>query len=62
MKFAVEVKDTSYATIEVEASSKEEAEEKAAEAYYQGRVNWSDCDVEYKARPAERTRRNAYER
>ncbi len=54
MKFKVDIKDTSYATIEVEARSAEEAEEKAEELYYNGRVEWADCDVDYKARPAER--------
>ena len=53
MKFKVDIKDTSYATVEVEARSAEEAEEKAEELYYNGRVEWADCDVDYKARPAE---------
>ena len=54
MKFKVDIKDTSYATVEVEARSAEEAEEKAEELYYNGRVEWAACDVDYQARPAER--------
>jgi hypothetical protein len=59
MKYMVDVKDTSYATIEVEANSQEEAEVMAQTAYYEGRIEWRDCDVEYEARPAERERGEA---
>ena len=58
MKYKVDIKDTSYATVEVDARSQEEAEQKAAELYYNGRVEWADCEVDYSARPAERERRN----
>ena len=54
MKYAVDVKDTRYSTVEVEANSKEEAEQLAMAAYYEGNVEWRDCDVEYEARPVER--------
>ena len=54
MKYAVDVKDTSSSTVEVEANSKEEAEQLAMAAYYEGNVEWRDCDVEYEARPVER--------
>lgn len=57
MKYKVDIKDTSYATVEVDARSQEEAEQKAEELYYNGRVEWADCDVDYKARPAEREKR-----
>lgn len=59
MKYTVDVKDTSYATIEVEANSKEEAESLAEAAYYDGKVEWRDCDVEYEARPVECDRGDA---
>lgn len=59
MKYMVDVKDTSYATIEVEANSKEEAEALAESAYYDGKVEWQGCDVDYEARPMERERGEA---
>lgn len=59
MKNAVDVKDTSYATMEVEANSREEAERLAEAAYYDGKVEWQGCDVEYEARPVERDRGDA---
>ena len=54
MKYIVDVKDISYGSIEVEAGSVEEAQEKAEELYFSGYVPWSDCDVSYEARPKER--------
>lgn len=56
MKFLVDIKDTSYATVEVDADSKEAAEEIAYGLYYEGRVEWKDCDIEVDARKAERNR------
>ena len=38
----------------MEANSKEEAEQLAMVAYYEGNVEWKDCDVECEARPVER--------
>lgn len=54
MKYIVDVKDISYGTIEVEADSVEQAEEKAQEMYFSGKINWEEADVSYDARPDER--------
>ena len=54
MKYVVDVKDISYGTIEVEADSVQEAEEKAEAAYFDGKVMWDEADVSYEARPKER--------
>ena len=54
MKYIVDVKDISYGSIEVEAGSVEQAEEKAQELYFSGQVNWDEADVSYEARPKER--------
>lgn len=54
MKYLVDIKDTSYATVEVVANSKEEAEEKAHALYYEGCVEWQDCDLELEARELEK--------
>ena len=58
MKFIVDVKDISYGTVEVEADSAEQAEEKAQGLYYEGLVMWDDADVSYATRPDERERRD----
>ena len=55
MKYLVDIKDTSYAIVEVEADSREQAEEIAYGRYYEGTVEWQDCDIEVEARKAERT-------
>ena len=47
MKYLVDVKEVSYATIEVEAESPEDAENKAGLAYYDGIINWDCSDVDY---------------
>lgn len=52
----MDIKDTSYATVEVEADSKEQAEEKAHGFYYEGRVEWQDCDIDIEARRYEKNR------
>ena len=52
MKYTVDVKDTSYATIVVEAPSREAAEEFAME----GSIEWADCDIEIEAREREKER------
>ena len=56
MKYLVDIKDTSYATIEVEARTPEEAEDKAHAAYYDGCVEWQDCDLDIEARIKEKDR------
>ena len=53
MKYLVDIKDTSYATVEVEANSREQAEEIAYTRYYEGTVEWQDCDIEVEARKVE---------
>ena len=56
MKYLVDIKDTSYGVVEVDASSKEEAEEMASGLWYEGKVEWVDCDLELDAKIAERNR------
>lgn len=56
MKYVVDIKDTSYGVVEVDASSKEEAEEMASGLWYEGKVEWLDCDLELDAKIAERNR------
>ena len=56
MKYLVDIKDTSYATAEVEANSQEQAEEIAYARYYEGTVEWQDCDIEVEARKIEKNR------
>ena len=56
MNYLVDIKDPSYATVEVEAASKEQAEEIAYGRYYEGTVEWRDCDIEVEARKSERNR------
>lgn len=57
MKFLVDVKDISYATIAVEAKDAAEAEAIAKELYFNGKINWSEADVTWEARPDERNLR-----
>lgn len=56
MKYTVDVKDTSYATIVVDAPSREAAEEIAMAKYYEGSIEWADCDIEIEAREREKER------
>ena len=56
MKYTVDVKDTSYATIVVDAPSKEAAEEIAMARYYEGSIEWEDCDIDIEARVREKER------
>ena len=56
MKYFVDIKDTTYATVEVEADSKEEAEKLAFGCYFEGIAELQDCDIEIEARRAERER------
>lgn len=53
MKYLVDTKDTSYATVEVEAESKEAAEDLAFALYSEGRIEWQDCDIDIDARKRE---------
>ena len=56
MKYIVDVKDISYGTVEVEANSKEQAEEMAQDMYFDGQVMWDEAGVSYEARPDNRER------
>lgn len=56
MKFLVDVKDISYATIAVEAKDAAEAEAIAKELYFNGKIDWNEADVIWEARPDERNR------
>ena len=56
MKYIVDVKDISYGTVDVEADSKEQAEEMAQDMYFDGQVMWDEADVSYEARPDNRER------
>ena len=58
MKYIVDVKDISYGTVEVEADSVEQAEEKAETLYFEGMIMWDEADVSYSARPHERERQD----
>lgn len=53
MKYLVDIKDTSYATVEVEAESKEGAEDIAFGLYSEGKIEWQDCDIDIDARKRE---------
>ena len=53
MKYFVDVKDISYATIAVEAKDAAEAE---AIANFSGKINWNEADVTWEARPDGRNR------
>ena len=56
MKFLVDVKDISYATIVVQAKDAAEAEAIAKELYFNGKIDWAEADVTWEARPDERNR------
>ena len=56
MKYIVDIKETSYGVIEVDADSKEDAEDMASGLWYEGKVEWVDCDLDVDARKAERNR------
>ena len=45
MKYFVDVKDISYATIAVEAKDVAEAEAIAKELYFSGKIDWAEADV-----------------
>ena len=46
MKYTIQIKETSYGTVTVEASSPQEAEELAEQAYYDGNTCWQDSEME----------------
>ena len=46
MKYTIQIKETSYGTVTVEASSPQEAEDKAEQAYYDGNTCWQDSEME----------------
>ncbi len=56
MRFFVDVKETSYATVEVEAESKEAAEDIAFSLYSEGKIDWLDSDLDIDARKREKDR------
>lgn len=47
MKYLVSVKEINYGAVEVEASSPDDAKEKAEQEYYNGNVYWKDTDLDY---------------
>lgn len=49
MKYRVSLKEISYGSVVVEAKSKEEAVQKAEQAYYEGSVAWKDSSIETEA-------------
>ena len=46
MKYTIQIKEVSYGTVTVEASSPQEAEELAEQAYYEGNTYWKNSDME----------------
>ena len=46
MKYTVQIKEISYGTVTVDASSQSEAEAKAEQAYYDGNTCWQDSEME----------------
>jgi len=44
-RFSVGITEVNHGAITIMASSKEEAEELAMEAYFKGDVHWQDSDV-----------------
>jgi hypothetical protein len=47
VKYLVSVKEINYGAVEVEASSPDDAKEKAEQEYYNGNVYWKDTDLDY---------------
>ena len=56
MKYFVDVKDISYATIAVEAKDAAEAEAIAKKLYFRGKINWNEAYVTWEAPPDDRDR------
>ena len=46
MKYTIQIKEINYGTVIVEASSPQEAEDKAEQAYYDGNTYWKNSDME----------------
>ena len=46
MIYHISVKEVSRGSISIEASSQEEAEQMAEQAYYNGEINWKESDME----------------
>lgn len=47
MTYFVTIKETNYATVQVEAESLEQAEQEALDIYEGGISCWDDCDVDF---------------
>ena len=47
MRYAVSVLEKGWGSVEVEAGSRDEAIEKASEAYYAGNIFWADSECEF---------------
>lgn len=58
MKYRVSVKETSYATVEVEAESPQAAEDLAWSSYCEGHMDWDDSEIDFNAEPVERDRKH----
>ena len=58
MIYHISVKEVSRGSISIKASSQEEAEQLAEQAYYNGEINWKESDMEitqiYSSRKIER--------
>ena len=58
MIYHISVKEVNRGSISIEASSQEEAEQMAEQAYYNGEINWKESDMEitqiYSSRKIER--------
>ena len=50
MKYVVEMKETSYGSVEVDAVSREEAEAMASRLYLERKVRWADSELDLLAR------------
>lgn len=56
MKYLVDIKETSYATVEIDAESKDAAEDIAFSLYSEGKIDWLDSDLDFDARKREKDR------
>ena len=59
MKYIVNVKEISYGTIEVNADSKEEAQDLAVFNYHKGFTNWMSGEYELEVTEAPKEREDA---
>ena len=53
MKYIVDVKEASYATVQVEADTMEDAEMLIEEMYCEGRIDWKESYLETDGRGME---------